>query len=91
MNMIETAGWLATSIALIGVWLNNRQRRACFVMWLVSNSMTFIIHAVAGMWSLAARDGAFFLLAIHGWWLWAGRLNKKEECCEPSQSPRGGA
>jgi hypothetical protein len=54
---------------LIGVWFNNRRSRICFGLWLVSNAMTLGIHAAAGLWPLAVRDGAFFLLAIHGWWL----------------------
>ncbi len=83
MTMIETTGWLATGIALVGVWLNNRRRRACFALWLVSNTMTFTIHAWAGLWSLAARDGAFFVLAVHGWLLWSGRINREV----PHESP----
>lgn len=73
MQFIEVVGWLATAIALAGVWMNNRRRRSCFALWLISNAMTVIIHAAAGMWSLAARDGAFFVMAIHGWWLWSCR------------------
>ena len=69
-EFLEFIGWAATAIALAGVWLNNRQRRACFILWLISNALTFVIHTAAGMWPLAARDGAFFVLAIHGWWLW---------------------
>jgi len=60
--MIELAGWAATAVALAGVWLNNRRRRTCFALWLVSNAITFGIHAAAGMWPLAARDGAFFIM-----------------------------
>ena len=74
MQWPEITGWIATCVALVGVWLNNKQRRACFGLWLVSNTMTLIIHAAAGMWSLATRDFAFFLLAIHGWWLWSTKL-----------------
>ena len=76
MSFIEIFGWSATAVALVGVWMNNRRRRACFALWLISNAMTFGIHAVVGMWSLAARDGAFFVMAIHGWWLWSGKQNK---------------
>jgi nicotinamide riboside transporter PnuC len=76
MHWISALGWVATAVALVGVWLNNRRRRACFALWLVSNSMTFLLHAIAGMWPLAARDGAFFVLAIHGWWLWTAQSQK---------------
>jgi len=69
-SLVELLAWAATAIALIGVWLNNRRQRACFVLWLASNAITFVIHVVAGMWPMAARDAAFFVLAFHGWWLW---------------------
>lgn len=70
IDILESFGWLATAIALAGVYMNNRRQRACFILWLVSNAITFGIHVAAGMCSMAARDGAFFVLAIHGWWLW---------------------
>ena len=76
MQLIEILGWLATAVALIGVWMNNRRLRACFVLWLASNAMTFGIHAAVGMWPMAARDLAFFVMAIHGWRLW-GAANQK--------------
>lgn len=59
-----------------GGWMNNRCQRACFVLWLVSNTRTFGIHTCASMWALAARDGAFLVMAIHGWWLWGAKLHK---------------
>ena len=75
--LLETVGWSATFVALVGVYLNNRRRRACFVVWLISNAMTLGIHVAIGMWSLAARDVSFFVLAIHGWMLW-GRNAESE-------------
>ncbi len=84
-DFIEVTGWTATAVALMGVWMNNRRRRACFVLWMVSNALTLGIHAAAGMWPLAARDGAFFLLAIHGWRLW-GSVPVKEVVHEDDQS-----
>lgn len=88
MSIIETAGWLATGIALIGVWLNNKHHRACFGLWLVSNATTFGIHVVVGMWALASRDAAFFVLAIHGWLLWTRQIGKVKH--EILQSPGRG-
>ena len=72
-DLIDIVSWTATAIALVGVWMNNRRRRACFVLWLISNALALVIHAGVGMWAFAARDGAFFALAIHGWWLWGSR------------------
>ncbi len=77
MDWICIIGWTATAIALAGVWMNNRRRRACFALWLVSNAITFGIHAAAGLWPLAARDGAFFIMAIHGWRMWSDGSRKE--------------
>lgn len=76
MDLASVIGWTATAVALLGVWMNNRRRRACFVFWLISNAMTFGIHTCAGMWSMVARDGAFFVMAVHGWLLWRNREDK---------------
>jgi nicotinamide riboside transporter PnuC len=76
MHFVDVFGWAATAIALMGVWMNNRRWRACFVLWLISNAITFGIHTAAGMWPMAARDGAFFVMAIHGWWMWRAGVKK---------------
>jgi nicotinamide riboside transporter PnuC len=68
--MMELLGLASTAVAVTGVVLNNRRRRACFVLWMVSNSVTLAIHVSAGIWSLALRDAIFFALAVEGLILW---------------------
>lgn len=74
--MIELVGLVATVLAVIGVVLNNRKRRACFLIWIVSNLMTAAIHAHAGIWqgadckTMILRDLVFVYLAVEGWQLW---------------------
>ena len=68
--MIEAIGILATIVAVSGVILNNRHRRECFYVWIVSNSLTLGIHVAVGVWSLAVRDVIFLALAVEGLWLW---------------------
>lgn len=70
MAVIEAMGWIATAIAISGVVLNNRRRRECFLLWIVSNGLTLVIHLAAGIWSLAVRDALFFALAIEGLIRW---------------------
>ena len=67
----EAIGVVATAVALAGVVCNNKRWRSCFVLWLFSNSLTLALHVNAGMWSLAARDAAFLVLAVHGRFAWA--------------------
>lgn len=68
--MIEMIGAIATTIAIAGVLLNNYRRRSCFLLWIFSNTFTLIIHAYIGVWSLAARDVVFLVLAVHGLYAW---------------------
>lgn len=63
-------GWLTMGLAVAGVLLNNRRLIWCFPVWMVSNALSGGIHIEAGIWSLAARDIVFFVLAIDGWWKW---------------------
>jgi nicotinamide riboside transporter PnuC len=70
MTWIEPTGLAITIMAVIGVLLNNRRRRACFLLWLVTNGVTCGIHVTLGVWSLAGKDAIFFLLAIDGWFRW---------------------
>lgn len=71
--MLELVGIVATVLAILGVVLNNRRLRNCFLLWLLSNSMTAAIHAYAGIWSLFARDVVFLILAVEGWYKWKGK------------------
>ena len=75
--MVETVGIFATVLAVAGVWLNNRQRIACFRFWMVSNTLSLIIHVATGIWTLAIRDAIFVYLAFEGIKLWKrrGRIN----------------
>jgi nicotinamide riboside transporter PnuC len=68
--MIETLGTIAGILAVAGVILNNHKLIGCFYIWLISNGITAGIHIYAGLWSLAARDFIFILLAVHGIYKW---------------------
>jgi hypothetical protein len=39
---VEIIGTAATVLAVAGVVLNNRRRRACFAVWLVSNALSCV-------------------------------------------------
>ena len=68
--MLEIIGTISTVISVIGVICNNRRLRACFLLWLVSNSLSLIIGGLTGVYSLVVRDGIFIFLAVEGWLLW---------------------
>ena len=68
--MIEFIGIISGILAIIGVLANNRRLRWCFIVWMVSNAMSLVIHFDAGIWSLVVRDAVFLILAVEGWFKW---------------------
>lgn len=77
-TVIEIVGAVVTVLAVAGAVLNNHRRRECFMIWLVSNGLSLACHVMLAAWSLAVRDGVFWLLAVHGWVRW-GR-NGSRDC-----------
>ena len=75
-KIIEIIGLIATTFAVVGVITNNRRLRLCFLLWLVSNGLTGLIHAYMGIWSLMVRDVIFFVLAIEGWFKWGHKCKR---------------
>lgn len=68
--MIEIIGTVAGVLAVVGVILNNRKYRWCFLLWIVSNTLSALIHLSQGPWALAVRDLVFLYFAVEGWFLW---------------------
>lgn len=68
--MIEAIGTIATVLAVLGVVLNNRRRRECFIVWIFSNLLTLGVHVAVGVWSMVTRDVIFLALAVEGMILW---------------------
>ena len=70
MPLLEIIGVISMTVAVTGVVLNNRKCRWCFVLWIVSNSLSAVIHIHTGPWSLVMRDVIFLFLAVEGMILW---------------------
>ena len=69
---LELLGFLITVIAIGGVMLNNNRRRECFLLWMVSNTLSIIVHLTATdplIW-MSIRDAAFLILAFQGYRKW---------------------
>ena len=75
--MTEIIGTISGALAITGVLLNNRKLRGCFLVWMLSNSVSFGLHVHAGLYSLAVRDGVFLILAVEGWILWTRKGKPK--------------
>ena len=72
---MEVTGSVSAALAIAGVVLNNRKLVGCFYLWMASNMTSMCLHVHASIWSLAARDCVFFILAIEGLIRWS----KKEK------------
>lgn len=70
IDVVEGVGVVAGTLAIAGVLLNNRRRRACFYFWIASNILAACLHAHAGIVSLVIRDVVFTVLAIEGAYKW---------------------
>lgn len=79
VQQIELLGIIATVLAVVGCITNNRRLRLCFLLWLASNTLTGVIHAQAGIWSLLVRDVVFCVLAVDGWIRWKRKDKIQEE------------
>lgn len=77
MTWLEIPSAVAGVLAVVGVLCNNRRLRACFAIWLLSNGMCLAVHALAGLWAMAARDGIFMALAVEGWYKWGGQGERR--------------
>ena len=74
--MFEIIGVLSGILAVTGVVLNNYRLRACFLVWLVSNVASAVIHAHTQTWALFVRDVVFIGLAVHGFFMWGKKPDK---------------
>jgi len=68
--------WWLTGLSLVGVVLNIKKRRECFILWTLTNGAWCWVDLRAGLHEQAALFFVYFLLAIWGVWEW-GRKPKE--------------
>jgi len=62
--------WIVSVIALIGVWLNIRKDKRCFILWAGTNFFWCIYDYALGATAQSALFLFYFLLSIYGLWEW---------------------
>jgi len=77
--MSEVIGIIATVLAVSGCVMNNRRRRVCFGLWIISNILCGWLHFETQLWSLLVRDVIFSALAVEGWILWNNEKGNNDE------------
>ena len=64
--MGSVAEWLLVAASLVGVILNIKRSRECFYVWCLTNAAWTIVDLIHQVWSQAALQFIYFLLAIWG-------------------------
>jgi len=62
--------WALAALSIVGVILNIRHKKICFIVWMASNGSWAIIDYRAGLYAQSALFVVYFALAVWGWWAW---------------------
>ena len=64
--MFEILTAILTIISIVGVILNIKKLRICFVLWIFSNFSWMIVDFYRGIYAQSVLFFVYFLLAIYG-------------------------
>ncbi len=62
--------WVLFVLTIVGVILNIKKNKLCFIVWAVTNFAWMIVDYEAGIYAQAAKYAVFFVLALWGLWEW---------------------
>ena len=63
--------WIITVMSIIGVILNIRKNKICFVIWTFTNFSWMCIDFYHGLYSQAFLFAVYFILSLYGLWEWS--------------------
>lgn len=67
---MESLPWALTAISIIGVILNIKKDRRCFILWIFTNGAWAVYDFSIGAFAQAALFLVYFCLAIWGIYSW---------------------
>lgn len=70
--------WFVTGASLFATWLNVHRRRACFLIWAVTNAIWAGVDWSKGIPQQAVLHIAYLGLALYGLALWRTNLSQGE-------------
>tara|TARA_Y100000310_G_C20598894_1_gene771964 strand:+ start:577 stop:786 length:210 start_codon:yes stop_codon:yes gene_type:complete len=62
--------WILAALSLVGVVLNIKKIRWCFVVWAGTNFAWMVVDIREGSVARGMLMGVYFLLALWGLWEW---------------------
>ena len=71
--------WIITILSIVGVVLNIKKKKICFLIWIVTNTSWMIIDYLEGLYSQSALFLVYLILAFYGLIEW-NRKKEKENC-----------
>lgn len=73
MNKVEILMWCNTAVAVFGTYLNTKQIRFGFVLWMLTNAVFIVNNIAIKSWPQAALFSIYLGLAVLGWVSWGKR------------------
>ena len=77
MSKVEMFIWCNTIVAIVGTYLNAKQKRAGFIIWMITNAIFVVFNISIKSYPVATLFGVYFFLALFGWINW-GKANKEK-------------
>lgn len=77
--MIADLMWIVTIASLVGVVLNIKKKRLCFIVWLCTNSLWCIYDFYIKSYAQSLLFLIYVGLAIYGIYEWRVSKDKKNE------------
>jgi hypothetical protein len=81
---IYYATWALAVVSLIGTYLNIKKQKTCFIIWGFTNALWVLYDASMGAYAQAALMLSYFVLAVHGFYVW--RKGTKTNCIRVYES-----
>ncbi len=77
-NWLTVLDWIATILALIGYYLNIKQMKVCFIVWIISNFGLITINVVHGIYGQATLWVVYTIMSVYGYYAWSKKERLKE-------------
>jgi len=68
--MSDVFYWVISFFSILGVWLNIKKVKYCFVIWMFTNACWMIIDFIQGIHAQAFLFMVYFILAVKGFYDW---------------------
>jgi len=70
MAIEEMLGWLGSAFAIVGSFLNARQKRVGFLFYIISNIILIFVGFSKVEWYNVALFSVFLAISIYGYVVW---------------------